>query len=411
VRRLAVAALGKLDHEGRVEPLLEAFKDSDPEVRKTAVLALKKLVNPRLTLGASWLIRDPDAVVRASAAHVLEAQGWVPNTPEDALWLDVARGNFANAAALGSAAVPALELVIDKGPYSLAVSAVRALGQIDDRRAARPLLNALKSSDMAVCVAAVDVLGRGGFEEAVDPLIELLNHTDSHVRLAAIEALGALNAARAAVPLSTLLRDPVWEVRREATEALGRLRDPQCLEPLTQCLADPDIDVREAAAIALANLGDARAIPALVSALADEASGVRRLAAAALSRIDENWASSHAAQPALEKLKTDLQHKDSYVRHFAEQLLGRVAQPRAGYPLANVPQAPPRLHRQKMAVTLLVSLLTAPDRDLRQAAVEALARVGEQRAESALVRALTDPDSGVRAAAEKALQTLRKATA
>jgi HEAT repeat protein len=51
------------------------------------------------------------------------------------------------------------------------------------------------------------------------------------------------------------------------------------------------------------------------------------------------------------------------------------------------------------------------DRDLRQAAAEALGRLGERRAESGLVRALRDPDADVRSAAERALQVVAIARA
>jgi HEAT repeat protein len=62
--------------------------------------------------------------------------------------------------------------------------------------------------------------------------------------------------------------------------------------------------------------------------------------------------------------------------------------------------------RRKLAVSLFLAILCDPDRDLRQAAAEALGRLGERRAESGLVRARRDPDADVRSAVERALQAL-----
>jgi HEAT repeat protein len=67
--------------------------------------------------------------------------------------------------------------------------------------------------------------------------------------------------------------------------------------------------------------------------------------------------------------------------------------------------------RRKLAASLFLAILCDSDRDLRQAAAEALGRLGERRAEPALSRTLRDPDAGVRLAAERALQGLAKARA
>ena len=67
--------------------------------------------------------------------------------------------------------------------------------------------------------------------------------------------------------------------------------------------------------------------------------------------------------------------------------------------------------RRKLAVSLFLAILCDPDRDLRQAAAEALGRLGEHRAVSALQRVVRDPDTVVRSATERALQALTQARA
>ena len=79
--------------------------------------------------------------------------------------------------------------------------------------------------------------------------------------------------------------------------------------------------------------------------------------------------------------------------------------------VAEVEAASSPAKRRKLAVSLFLTVLCDADRDLRQAAAEALGRLGERRAESALVKAQADSDAGVRFAAERALRELNSAPA
>ncbi|HVV72884.1 MAG TPA: HEAT repeat domain-containing protein, partial [Verrucomicrobiae bacterium] len=225
-------------------------------------------------------------------------------------------------------------------------------------------------------------------------------------------ALGRLRAVAAMEPIREMLKDPIWEVRKEAAESLARLNDRQAVPALGEALADSDADVREAAAIALGSLGDRRAIGPLVLALRDPTSGVRRITAAALSRIDTNWSSSPEARAAIEQLRAALQDNDPGVRHFVGQLLvnlGALDPEAAPGGTAEDFLASSPAKRRKLAVSLLVTVLCDSDRDLRQAAAEALGRLGDPRAESALRRLQGDPDAGVRTSAEIAILALGNA--
>jgi len=409
VRRLAAVGLGKLEDERTPEPLLGALHDRQPEVQKAAIAALKRSKDERVVPAVAPLLRHADAGVRGQAAHVLEAKGWHPANRDDEIWLQVAKGHFSQAATFGPAALPALETVLNAGPYSLCVAAVQALSEIKDARVLRLLLIALKSDDPAVCVAAVDTLVRLGDTQAVEPLMGLLRHTHGQVRLAAVEALSNLGATVAIEKLRPLLRDPLWDVRRATAETLGRFKDSRAVEALTEALLDGDEDVREATAMALGSLSDRRAIGPLVLALKDSASGVRRIAAAALSRIDEDWSSSIEARAAVEQLKASLDDSDSNVRYFVGQLLVSLGAAAHAAPAAPVLQEDPETtlsKQRKLAVSLFLAILCDPDRDLRQAAAESLGRLGDSRAESGLLRAVGDADAGVRLAAENALHFL-----
>lgn len=409
VRSAAALALGKLEEEECLEPLLGALRDRDPEVIKAAILALKKIPAEKTIPALTPLVRHADAGVRGYAAQALASAGWRPDSSEDEIWFMVALGHFAQAAAHGPTALPALEAALNAATSSSGVRVIEALGQLGDARAVRPLLQALRSPEPAVCVAAIDTLSRLGDVQAIEPLIPMLRHKNARVRCTAVEALGRFRAAVAADSIRGLLKDSVWEVRREAAESLGRLNDREAVVPLAEVLQDGDADVREAAAISLGSLRDRRAIGPLVLALKDPTSGVRRMTAAALSRIDTNWSSSPEARAAIEELRSALQDNDPGVRHFVGQLLVNLGalEPEAA-PGASaedfLPSSPAK--RNKLAVSLFVAVLCDSDRDLRQAAAEALGRLGDPRAESALARLQTDPDAGVRAAAEQAILAL-----
>lgn len=409
VRRLAALALGKLADDRGLEPLLAALRDRKAEVVVAVIGALKRFSDQRVVPALVPLLRHADAAVRGHAAQALEFLGWRPASREDEIWTLVARGLFSRVVSFGAVAVPALEAALVSTTSSLCVGAIEALGHIGDKRVLRPLLHALKSPDPGVCIAAVDALCRLGEAEAVEPLIGLLRHVNGQVRVAAVEALGRLRAPAAVKPICAVLKDRVWEVRREAAEALGRLHDPAAVEGLVARLGDEDADVREATAVALGTLGDRRAIGPLVLMLKDSTSGVRRIAAAALARIDTDWNSSSEARGVTEELKSALQHDDPGVRHFVGQLLanlGATGPEAATYHASEESAVSSPARRRKLAVSLFVTLLSDPDRDLRQAAAEALGCLGDSRAQPALLRAEGDPDVGVRAAAERALQGL-----
>jgi HEAT repeat protein len=109
-----------------------------------------------------------------------------------------------------------------------------------------------------------------------------------------------------------------------------------------------------------------------------------------------------------------LYDRDPDVRHFVGQLLvslGAVEPETIAATPESDMSATTLEKRRKLAVSLFLAILCDADRDLRQAATEALGRLGERRAESALARTMRDPDVSVRAAAERALQALAGARA
>lgn len=410
VRRLAVEGMSGIDEQDRVVPLLSALSDPDPLVIQAAIHGLKRGPAAMAMTPLEPLLKHEHAGVRAAAAQALEALGWTPSEPEGEMCFLVAKGQFTLLARFGAAAIPILEWVLATNASSTHLQVVEALGQIEDPRALPPLVQILKAEDPSLCVRAVDALGRRGGQEVVGPIIEMTRHPNPHVRACAVEALGRLHATEAVDTICSLLSDKAWDVRRQAAEILGRLQDPQAVPSLAQTLKDSDGDVREATVAALGNLQDRRAVVPLISVLRDSSSEVRRAAAATLARLDAEWFNRSEARAALEELQAGLRDAEPAARFFVRQLLVTLGP--LGMPLADDPSVEQGLSeakRRRMAVAFFENLMGNADRDLRQAAAEALGHLGDPRAKPALLRGGTDGDPGVREAIAEALQALETA--
>ena len=409
VRQIAASALGRLQAPSRLEPLLKALQDKEPDVVRSAVLALRRANEEKVLDGLVPLLRHTDFTVRTSAAQAIDTLRWAPSDREQRIWFCVAKGWYERAASLGAEAVPPLQLTIETSPVSAAVRAVEALGTIPDPRVLQLLCGALHSPEPVVCIAATEALSKVGGSEAVQALLPCLRSNHTQIRAESARALGILGAVEATGPICKLLEDKEWEVRREAASALGKLNNAESFQPLAKALNDTDADVRESAAIALSKTGDRRAVPSLVLALKDELASVRRIAAAGLSRIDPDWVSLPETRAAAEELKVAIQDAEPAVRFFVAQLLVNLGEMSPEALLGYSPEeqlASPAIKRRRMATNLFVALLEDRDRDIRQAAAEALGHLGGERARQALTRAAGDPDGDVAAATQMALQAM-----
>jgi HEAT repeat protein len=410
VRQIAASALGRIHGPERVEPLLKGLQDKDPEVLKSVLLALRRSPDEKVIHFLVPLLRHQDFGVRSSAAQAIDTLRWAPSDREQRIWFAVAKGWYERAAASGAEALPALKLTYETGPVASAIRAVEAMGSISGQAAVKVLCEASRHQEPAVCIAAIGALGKVGGGEAVQALVPSLRHVNPQIRAESARALGILGAAEATAQICNLLEDKEWEVRREAAGALGKLKNPEMVEPLSKVLDDMDGDVREAAALALGGTGDRRAVGPLVLALKDELASVRRIAAAGLSRIDADWVSLPETRASAEKLKVAIQDAEPAVRFFVAQLLVNLGEISPEAFLGFTPGeslGSPAGKRKRMATNIFIALLDDRDRDIRQAAAEALGRLDDDRAQQALTRASGDPDGDVAAATQMALQALK----
>jgi HEAT repeat protein len=411
VRQISVSALGRAHEPERYDPLLKALDDKNPDVVRAALLGLRRSTDERVLPRLIRLLNHNDFIVRTGAAQTIDTIPWIPKDRQERILFYVAKGWYGRAAASGVEAIPALQLTVQSGPASAAVRALDALGSISDPQAVKLLRDALQSPEPAVRIAAADGLGKVGGKDAVEALTACLSSDVVQLRGSAVSALGKLGAAEATGLICKMLQDKEWEVRREAAEALGKLGNLEGLEPLAKALEDIDADVRETAAMAMGRIGNRRAVTPLVLALKDEVASVRRIAAASLSRIDPDWVSLPETRSAAEPLKLAIQDAEPAVRFFVAQLLVNLGEMSPDAIAGFAPEdqlASPAVKRRRMATNLFVAMLEDRDRDIRQAAAEALGRLGGDRARQALTRAAGDMDGDVAAATQMALQALGK---
>jgi HEAT repeat protein len=212
-----------------VNALMEALKDSDKEVRETAMNVLVQMRDPRMFEPLVAALKDPSDDVREHAAF--------------------------------------------------------GLGQLRDVRAVEPLAGALKDAKANVREQAVFALGQLRAGTAADAIATALRDTNPSVREQAAFALGQIRDKRSIEPLISALKDENASVREKAAFALGQMRAASAIEALVVALKDANPSVREHVAFALGQIGDPRAIDGLMIALKDTNAEVRRNAAFALGQI------------------------------------------------------------------------------------------------------------------------------
>ena len=212
-----------------VAALTAALKDTDKEVRETAMHALVQIKDPSIFDPLVQALKDGSPDVREQAAF--------------------------------------------------------GLGQLRDKRAVQPLMGALKDENASVREQAAFALGQLRDPAAVEALAGLIKDSNPDVREQAVFALSQIRDRRAVEPLISALKDTNPDVREKAAFALGQLRDRAAVDALVVAARDSVADVREQVVFALGQLRDPRAIDALTTALKDQNADVRKNAAFALGQL------------------------------------------------------------------------------------------------------------------------------
>ncbi|MBM4031057.1 MAG: HEAT repeat domain-containing protein, partial [Planctomycetes bacterium] len=258
-----------------------------------------------------------------------------------------------------------------------------------------------QKSEIPACLAALALLLAAGCgsskspeEQRVAALCEQLRDHDAPTRLAAAKELAQLKPKAAAEHLIRSLYDIRTDVRLAAIEALGEIADPAATEPLIACLREEGWALRKAAAEALAKLADPKAIPRLIESLADADRSVALAAATTLGALGPT-----ALQPLLASLRQstpsspptpNTQHPTpssfARTREGLAHALGYLGDRRAAAPLR--------------------ALLADPAPMVRLAAADALCRLADAPSVAPIAALMKDPDETVRRGVRHALVRL-----
>lgn len=227
-RLRAAGYLADLAEHAQEWALLEALDDPIPEIRIQAARGLAKLGTERAIPRLVQMLTHEDPWYAARLADQLIIYGSAATT----------------------ALVAYAEQQADPQGRELAV---RLLGSIGDRKAAKHLIELMSDTDPEVRIAAVSALGKSGTLDAVAPLISALVDDDWRVRARAAASLGSFSDPHSIPRLYAALGDESWWVRQNSAEALVEI--PGGHVALIEALEQDDPYARDAALLQLGMAG------------------------------------------------------------------------------------------------------------------------------------------------------------
>ncbi len=299
-----------------IPAITTAILDGTQHTARLAAESLAKIGTPDAVCSLTNILLENSVEMpyRKIAAWALQKHHW-DSLPEQTLgYIVVINSDWDRAARIGSAAIPALQVVLhasDGIDDSEKAKAAKALSQIDQVEARRVLCEFVLecSPDFVLRELVFRLIPWNEDPHLHDYLVKLLGDSTWRIRqIAALEisessqgSLSAENQARHAIAredwdavsqFGATAVEPLMECLRfhscanNVAKTLCNLGE-QGVEALAETLRNPGTDAasREVAVMALANAGDTRAIDPLVELLRDDDMIIRQTAAWALERI------------------------------------------------------------------------------------------------------------------------------
>ncbi len=320
-RCYAARALGALEDESAIEPLIEHLRDEDIDVCVDSATALgnigSKQAIPSLI---ESLQNDNSGEVCTVVVESLNKIG----------------GNEAMDALLKVAAERPEGLEWDDdwdSWWDVQREAVKGLGRCGEERAVDTLVSILEDEEQQdieneILTALAQIPGRG-----IEAIITRLKDQNSwpKSRRRAAKALGKIHSADATSALGRALQDMKPEVRTEAAMALAKQGAKQYLKALILLLRDPEQEVRKAVIKAVAVMienssGSEELQQQLLPMLTDPSSEVR---AALFNAMCETVATTPLTRESLRPVLASLDEKDFNCASAACTLLGDNGDPAA----------------------------------------------------------------------------------
>ncbi|MFB3887614.1 MAG: HEAT repeat domain-containing protein [Thermodesulfobacteriota bacterium] len=277
LRNEAIVALGSIKDPGAVSALLKCLSDDDPNVRRLAASALRKIGDP-VGLEAVKDIPEDKPPPPVSSSTPTPPKALKPLPPAIRKDFIPVPGSGLSVTMFGreekkEERPPGAK---EEKPAEIPVSPpTRMVSKYDPKPRPladmKPLLRKLKANDPKIKREATDSLGDTDNPEATDLLLPLLKDKDEYVRQAAARALGKLKDKKAVEPLIVSLKDPDPHVRTFSVWALGEIQDIRAIEPLCTSLFDKETKVKDQSFEALRRFREPVSRTAMVNTLVKNA--------------------------------------------------------------------------------------------------------------------------------------------
>ena len=270
-------------------------------------------------------------------------------------------------AALGARAAPRLLEALRDGDSA---QRLHLMSIVQPRRAGLSVfITCLDDPEPRVRARACQALGQIGDVSAVPALFRFIGDVNAHVSQAAVAGIQSLGCAetKALAMDGALSSEP--RRRRAGLRIIAYFGFPEGLEILVDAMSDPDERIRDAAIYGLPFIEDPRALSVLVIASASPAPRVRAAAMRALGQTTDQGAVPGA-------LRRGIRDGDPWVRYYACQSLGKLAI------MAALPD--------------VIPLVDDPAGQVRVAAVESIAKLGDGQATAVLDGACRSADPDIR---------------
>ena len=220
MRRRVADALGNIRSDAAIPVLIKLVKDSDSDVRTSAINALGNIRSDAAIPELLKFVENSHSDVRRSVADVLGKIG-------------------------DEAAIPGLLKLVQGSDYYARRNAVDALGKIGGESAIIELLKLVQDSDTDLRINAINALGEIGDEVAIPGLLKLVQYSDTDLRINAIDALGEIGGEAAIPGLLELVQysdfyDSDFYVRINAVDALGKIGGEAAIPGLLKLVQDSD---------------------------------------------------------------------------------------------------------------------------------------------------------------------------
>ncbi|NWF76283.1 MAG: HEAT repeat domain-containing protein [Nitrospirae bacterium] len=316
VRRNSIKALGKIKNSLAVDTLITSLKDEDTYVRKNSAEALGEIGDQRAVIPLISALDDKKTCVKDASLNSLKK---VINLTKETKGVD------------------SLSEFITHENKDVREIVVDAIKQEKDRRTAELLIIAMKDKNPDIRKKAIEAVRDIG-KEAVEPLINALNNNDDIItKISSATILGELKEPQAVEPLINSLKyeskeEPLSaeKLKVETIIALGKIGDARAVEPLIQIINGKQVRLKESAMNALSEIGEP-AVDSLISIIKSQNNFTAKINAVI---ILGNIKSTKAVEPIINTLLLDAYDNKSWMfRAEAIRALAKIGDQRAIEPL------------------------------------------------------------------------------